>query len=254
MPALADNPGLAFEWRARNYVSSETTPGGFPLNREQGRLEGIALEFAASAAGGRWALRAAQEQGELSYDGFSQFGIPLSTTTDLRVRSLALRWSPGQRFHAGPVAIDGGLEVAQQRIDRAIRPGPQSQALTEILDSTWTRGLLAIEWQLHGAWSLQARVSLAWPIARRLEVDSFGTYDTFALRPRARLAEYAGLGIEWRHATALRAGLWAIHEKWRFGRSATREVTRDGAAVGTASYPGSRPRLRGLALRLETWF
>lgn len=212
------------------------------------------MEFTSAGAGGRWVLRAAQEQGELSYDGFSQLGIPIFTTTGLRVRSLALRWSPRGRFEAGSVAIGGGAEAAHQRIDRAIQPGPQSQALNEILDASWIRGLLAVEWPAHGAWALHARARLAWPIARRLHVDTFGTYDAFALEPRARLSGDAGVGIEWRPATALRAGLWVTHETWRFGRSSTRDVTRDGAVVGTASYPGSRQRLRGVALRVEGWF
>lgn len=251
--ARAAGPGLAFEVQARDYDSRETTPGGFTLNREQGRLDGIAMELASTGRVGHWTLRVAQEQGELSYDGFSQLGIPILTTTELRARSLVLGWQPAQ-LHAGATTITGGFEFAHQRIDREIQPGPLSQALTEILDATWVRGTVGAGWPFHANWSLQARAALAWSVARRLEVNTFGTYDRFTLTPRPRLSYRIGVGVEWRASAQLRAGLWAGREEWRFGRSAVRDVRRDAVVVGSAEYPGSRQILDGLTLRMEAWF
>jgi len=248
------SPAVSFELSRHEYDSSESTAGGTVLNREEGWLNGIAIGIGTDSTQGRWTLQAGYERGEPGYRGVSQTGDPLSTTTELRVRRLALRWAPPWQARVQSVTLGGYAEVAHQRIDRAIQPTAQSLALREWMDTTWLRGGVMLHVPMNQAWSVQADAQLAWPLAQRLGVDASGIYDPFGLTPQRRVSNQIGAGLAWRATPRLQVELWATADYWRFGRSTSRPVTRDGETAGTAEYPGSRQSLHGLRLRLESWF
>lgn len=254
LPAYPMSPGVSIGLSRHEYDSSEKSAGGSVLNREEGWLNGIAVGIGADGERGRWTLKAGYERGEPGYRGVSQTGDPLNTTTGLRVRRLALRWAPPWQASVHSVAVDGYAELAHQRIDRSIQPTEQSLALREWMDTTWLRGGLMLHAPFTEAWSVQANAQLAWPLAQRLRVDAPGIYDPFRLTPGRRMSNQIGAGFAWRATPRLRVELWATGDYWRFGRSPSRTITRDGETAGTAEYPGSRQSLHGLSLRLESWF
>lgn len=244
-------PSVLLELRTHDYDARESTGGGFELNREQGKLDGLAVGFSLHGPAGQWSLLARQDKGRIAYRGVNQLMLPVVTRTHLKVQVLELQWTPDWRARLGPIDLGGALELAQQRIDRAIQPSPSSQALSEVLEITWIRAAVVAEWPFHPTLSLKVRESLAWPLRQELGVETFGAFDPFSLRPRARASHGAHAGIEWRPIEGLRAGLWVEGERWRFGRAPARTVYRDGEAAGSASYPGSRQKLEGARLRME---
>ena len=253
-PAVAISPVASVEIAHREYDSRERAPDGADLNRERGGLHGLALGLSVDSASGRWSVQAAHAQGDVGYTGVSQTGVPLRTVTDLRVQRLELFWAPAWQFQHGDVSLGGHAGFAHQRLHRAIRASEVSGPLTETLDATWLQGGMLVEVPLAGSWWLQAEARLAWPLRLDLDVESFGVYDDFSLRPRRRLSNRMAAGVLWQATPRLRTGLWLTHEHWRFGRSGERPLHQDGAMVGTASYPGSRQLLAGVSLRLEYQF
>lgn len=240
----------ALELSWRDYDARETTPAGFVLNHERGDVSGPAVGLVVRGTSGQWALQAAHEAGDLVYDGFTQFGLPLRTSTSLGVNRLALGWVPWEP-RLGPVTLWPGLQLTRQRITRAIRASPLSTPLTEKLDTTFVHAGVSMRLALSSRWSVQADGALGRPLAQRLLVDTAGIYDKFTLRPAARTVGRFGAGIAWQPSSDLCASLRIGHESWHFGSSGSRVITRDGVAVGSATYPGSRQRLDGVALHIE---
>lgn len=244
-------PVASIELTARRYDARETAPGDFVLNREHGRLHGFALSVADDSPLGRWRLQAGREGAAVGYQGLDQLGRPISTTTDLRVDVLALRWIPAVATHLGAARLSGYLELAQHRLERAIRPGPRSLALSERLDTTWLRGGLQLAAPLAPSWLVRAEATRSWPLVQGLRVDTGGLYEPFRLEPRRRPSDRWSLAVSWVPSAGWRLGLTASDEVWRFGAADARPVRRDGVVAGTAAYPGSRQRLRGWTLQLE---
>jgi hypothetical protein len=247
-------PGVSAELSRHDYDALEKTSGGSVLNREQGWLNGIAVGIGVQGARGGWTLQAGYERGEPHYRGVTQTGIPLNTTTELRVRRLALRWAPPWQARIHAMVLDGYAELAHQRVDRAIQPTAQSLRLREWMDTTWLRSGAMLHVPLNQAWSVHADAQIAWPLQQRLDVDASGLYDPFSLTPRRRISNQISAGLAWHATPQLRVEMWATGDYWRFGPSSPRPISRGGENAGTAAYPGSRQSLHGVRLRLEASF
>jgi hypothetical protein len=247
-------PGASVELSRHDYNASEKTATGSVLNQEKGWLTGIAAGIGTEGSHGRWTLQAEYERGEPDYQGMSQTGDALETTTQVRARRLSVRWAPPWQVRVRSVEMDGHAEVAHQRLDRNIEPTAQSLPLRESMATTWLRGGVRLHAPLSPAWSLHADAQLSWPLAQQLHVDTFGVYDPFELTPQRRLSNQIGAGIAWQPTPKVRVEFRATADAWRFGRSASRSISRGGEAAGNAEYPGSRQSLHGLRLKIEAGF
>lgn len=253
LPAFSRPPGVDLLLTSRDYDAREVEDGAL-LNRERGRLEGLGFSVAVDGWRGRWSLQAAHESGMMSYAGLDQLGAPVVTVTDLGADSVALRWTPDWRPAYRMVTLDSHFELAHQIIERDIQRGPLSRPLSEHMQSVWLRAGSTLRMPLSGDWSMELDGQLAWPLQQQLHVDSFGVYDDFVLKPQARASLQAGFAISWQATGDLRLLLRATHERWQFGASAEKQISKQGTVVAVAEYPGSRQRMNGFSLQVRRTF
>jgi hypothetical protein len=252
----AQGPSLEVEASALvlGYAAAERL-GRTVLNREQGRLAGgrVALRrgFGFGEVGGEVRAEVEQARGEVAYTGFTQFGIPLATSTRLRIdrQAVGVAVPRGVSLGFGELGFDAALE--HLRVDREITATPRTGALRERLRLGVAR--VGALWSAPGPGPARLELALHWrqPWSSRLRVDTAGVFDPYRLRPdRAgwAAAEVAGrwpLGA----GVALDAGFG--FEQPRFGASPSVVVTRGGRPAAVSSYPGSRQTWRRFALGLD---
>jgi hypothetical protein len=234
----------------QQYESTERLSSGAAFNQESGALRGPRGDIALRHAGWSYALSAQRASGTVRYDGRTQIGLPLQTTTDLRHTA----WSA----HVGHAFFGGALELAagigERDIDRRIQPtapGPfsplGSQGLNERLHSTEWR--VAARAGLPLLWDGRVSLEAEWlrNVDARLRVDTLGTFDT----TRVRVPDWSGWAarLAWSQPLAKHWALLVQYEWHRFDppASGTQRLTRGGVDAGVSlRYPGS-------AQRLKTW-
>ncbi len=246
-PAAALELALQAEhWR---YDARETAPSGFVLNRDSGVLRGGTLALHTAVGAWRPGLALQALDGTLQYAGRTQIGLPLQTRTGLQWRRAALTLAPAAPLPLGPLALQPQLALAHLRLDRAIAATALSLPTTETLQATtlglgmtatWTVGTLA--WQL----GLDGRR----PLRQRLEVDTFGVLDPYALRPQSQWSTQWLGALAWTPQPGWTLRLGARREALNVGASPAVLVTSDGRPAAVSAYPGSRQRLRGWSLEL----
>jgi hypothetical protein len=248
--ALDLAPELALQAEHWRYDARETAPSGFVLNRDSGVLRGGTLALQATVGGWRPGLALQALDGTLQYDGRTQIGLPLQTRTGLQWRRATLTLAPAAPVPLGPLVLQPQLALAHLRLARAIAATPISLPTTETLHATtlglgttatWTTGPLA--WQL----GLDGRR----PLRQRLEVDTFGVLDAYALRPQSRWSTQLLGALAWSPQPGWTLRLAARREALNLGASPAALVTSDGQPAAVSAYPGSRQRLRGWTLELR---
>jgi hypothetical protein len=249
--------GIEFEAQAlrSRYDAFEPGPGGQGVyNREQGRLQGggAALRWQA----GTWALeaRVARREGTLVYEGLTQLGLPLLSSTRLRWDEVALQlhrggsWGPaGTRW-----ALQGGFEGLV--LQRAIQPTPLTGALTETLRRHGPAAGLRLEQPVPlpalGLWSLAAGWHWSRPWRQTLDVDAHGVFDPLRLAPAHGTNRAWQLALRWTPAPGWTLALQGTRQRLEVGGAGLQPVWHNGALLGAVSYPGSQQRSRHTLLTL----
>jgi hypothetical protein len=238
------------------YEAREQLPGSsFVFNRELGYLSGGALKASVRFGDRAWEASVRALSGDLAYRGFSQFGLPIETRTDLSLARFELAVEVPGALAIGRGEARGALALARQSIDRRIRPSATSGELTELLETSevGVRARLGMPLLLGGRPAAAALRVEAWrPWRQRLGVDSAGVLDMFQLEPSPRnsLRLEAAIAVSMTDSSALGATVGA---SWlRFGKSDAAPVSTAGRPAGVAIYPGSRQRLRTIEVHW-TW-
>jgi hypothetical protein len=252
-PANAMSGAMALELAQPGYDARESVQG-FVLNHERGRLDAVALSVEVAGGSGAWTLRGSSARGTVHYGGLSQLGVPLSTTTRLQVDAAELGWSPPWSMRIAEFELQPRLGVSSRHIDRAVQASAQSTRLTEKLDASQVHVAMVARRPLGMGWRLHVEAELARPFRQRLHVDTFGFYDDFTMRPHARNAVRFAAGVEWEHGAHWGLALQVEQLQLKFGTDGPRDVSRDGAVVGSANYPGSVQHLAGAQLRIRYRF
>lgn len=248
--AHAMSATVAMEFARPGYDARETAPGGFVLNHEHGRLGDAALSLQLEGDTGAWTVLGSSARGTVRYRGFSQLGVPLSTSTKLQLDAAELRWSPPWSVRVAGFLVQPRAGLSSRRIDRAVQASAQSTPLTETLDATRLHVAMVVTHPLGERWQLQAEADYARPLRQRLSVETAGVYDDFTMHPHAGHALDFAFGVEWQLAMHWTLGLRLEHQQLAFGTDGPVDVRREGVIVGSANYPGSRQHLGGAKLRV----
>lgn len=247
----AAGPASAAEWDyglgpSLQYFHYQEESQGRVLNEETGWLPGVRADLERRAGG--WFMRAAIEhhQGEVDYDGESNIGTPLTTTSDAAISDLILdlggilpqetgelRWFAGAGYHRWLREIASTSSVSG--VDETYR---------------WPYWHVGAEYRWdddsHRSWSASFRVRQ--PVASEVKVDFRGLYDTIELP----LGERPGVRLQLGRSWALPSGHVLRAEGWldysRIGRGPSRDLLRNGAPAGTVFEPDSDTWMLGLSL------
>lgn len=216
----------------RQRTLSEWSDRGTRLLTEKGALARLQLDAQVAAPGSPvLGLEAAVADGRLDYEGRTQAGVPLATSSRHRERELVLRWRPLPPAAWGETWL--GLGWLHMR--RAIASSPMAGGLTE----TSSLVMPAIRWRspafklpqggtefrLEAEWRASAR--------HRLEVDYLGVFDNSSLRGGRRSEGALRL-------TASAAQDWRWTLEWRHARQSASEsaaLYRRGVPVGSVRQP-----------------
>lgn len=265
-PRTETGLSLALSRGSMRYQSIERSATGFITNQENGKLPTLAATLRwqdAPTTAGHWFAQAryGMARNEIDYQGYTQFGFPLQTATQLDVRQLNL--------HGGYDARLGGNTSAQLRlgldrlyIDRLIQPALGSLPLQEVM----TSDRVALGVGLRHTWpdltvggrtrplSLQANIEALRGLRQTLDVNTFGVYDNVRLQP-ARSTDWRWhVGAQWQVWPQVELGLGYAQERFGPGVSAIEVWRRNGTPVVGVRYPGSQQQLQTVDLSLRYRF
>ena len=243
-------PSLQLDLTGAQYTAVERLAGGQVANAERGRLS---LQVAALGplAGGHWRLSAQALQGRVDYEGRSQIGWPIRSSSQIdaqEARLSALR----PLGVTGPLQWQAEASLGWRRLSRRIAPTLLSTPLSETLDWGHLQLGLHSRWAWAAGWSAEAGAQLEQGLAARLAVDFHGLADAARVTPgRARIGHAVQLGL----ARDGPGGL-SLHLQWgqarqAYGGSDWVPQTRAGLPIGQLRYPGSSQGLDSLSLGLR---
>ncbi|HTY03884.1 MAG TPA: hypothetical protein VMC81_09155 [Rhodocyclaceae bacterium] len=254
-PAIAQDASVYVGALNAHYVATERAPGSsWVLNQDSGQLRGFAVEattkFDALDAG----LRLERLRGDLDYDGFTQWYVPLQTTTELQVTRWRLKFGYDMPLAAETFRVRIGLAIGQQEIYRDIQAAPLTGPLTETMTSRGIGAELGLRWApvaAQGAWTICADVGTERPWRQALDVDTHGAYDRFTLKPAAKDWRSAGLGIRIQPGARWQIELGRTWQRFQFGTAPATLVTRNGQLAAIGSYPGSDQSIDAWSLAIR---
>lgn len=220
----------------------ERTPAGSPLVTESGPVLQVRLQALRQLdGGGAFGLRATGTGGDIHYDGQTQAGAPLVTSTRHLEGGVDLLWRPGPPAEWG----EGWLTAGWLGNRRHIFSTPTAGGLVEtshalLLGARWRSPELGVrEW--HVNLEAEGRVS-AW---HRLQVDYEGLLDNSTLRGAQRKQVVLRVNA----AAPSSPWLWSLEwsNLWQ-GASDPEPVFRGGVLFGTVRQPEMSVRDFGLRL------
>jgi len=229
---LDATPPAPWQWEAgagqRTLI--ERDAGGQRLLKESGPLARLRITARPSwAPAGRIEFNAALARAQLDYEGRTQAGLPLATTSRHIEIEGGAAWKPSHAYAWGEPAITfDGLWVR-----RSIAASADASSLQET-STLWMPGIAwtSPAWNVDGAkFALQARLRTS--IHHHLAVDYAGLFDPSSLRGGRR----TDLSLA---ATALAANGWSISLEWHRARQAESDVSAifsGGVPAGTVRQP-----------------
>lgn len=193
----------------------EHTAAGGTLLTETGPLARLQFEATHPVPGdGAIAVRGELTGGDLDYDGRTQAGVPLRTTTRHAEGGAGFLVRPHTPAPWGELWGGAGW----QRQFRGIRGTASAGGLAETLDTLWlVVRWRSPEWQGPGGWRVRAEPEVRASLSNDLKVDFHGVLDTTSLaagRQRVfvlRLVATApdspwSWGVEWRQLSQAASG------------------------------------------------
>lgn len=223
----------------------ESDDNGRQLVEEAGTLLRLSVQGRLPlSGGGALAAEAAASAGGLDYDGRTQVGRPIATSTAHRDLEATIAWRPWAPASWGEVWLE--LQALQQR--RQIASTDTANGLHET-SMLWMPG---VRWAavLEGTgWRWEPSVALQASARHRLEVRYGGLFDPSDLKGGRRTQLVLGL-------TAARVGSpWKWSFAWSHARqaaSAWQPLYRQGLRAGNVRQP--RIEIDDLSLKLTREF
>ncbi|MDT8383552.1 MAG: hypothetical protein RRB22_03985 [Gammaproteobacteria bacterium] len=218
------------------------------LDREDGAIPGMMLEFGIDQGSVSAALRFELADGLVVYDGQTQSGTPIKTETDEKITNLqaVLRYKlkPLSQYD---VMLIGG--VGQRVWRRDIRATNITSSLLEVYRwQYWMLGASAPLWK-SGQWSAGIDVRWLRPIQPTMSVHLVG-YDDIQLDLRSR--DSARIGFPIRIAAQKEWILTPYWEWWQLGRSMDKALTVNGVPTATTVHePRSDTRIVGITFSVQ---
>lgn len=252
--ACASAQAEPIEWSASAAVVhralTESSADGARLLREAGNLPRVQLSAQKVMQGGAAALAAEASftQGGLDYDGRTQTGRAVSTSTGHREAELSLHWRPLAPAAWGEAWLGLGWLHGRRRIEATSHAGGLNETSSLLLPGVcWRSRTWALPW---GEGAVKLQIEAQWRTSARhtLSVDYLGLYDASSLHGGRRNE----LGL---HLTAFQGESW----RWSLGWTRTQQKASAPVALNRAGIPlGSvhQPRLRidDLSLSLSRRF
>jgi len=219
----------------RQRTLSEWSDGGARLLTEKGALARVQLDAQLAAPGSPGlALEAAVADGRLDYEGRTQAGAPLATSSRHRENELVLRWRPLPAAAWGEAWLGLGWLHTRRAIASVATAGGLTETSSLLMPGVrWRSPVLSLprgglQWQLEAEWRASAR--------HRLHVDYLGVFDDSSLnggrRSEAALRLSAFAAQDWR---------WTL--EWRHARQSASEsarLYRRSVPVGSVRQPKLR--------------
>lgn len=232
----------------RHRTLTEWSDAGSKLLTEKGPLG--QLQLSAQVVAPAWPaleFEAAVARGSLDYDGQTQTGVPLSTTSRHTDLELGAYWRPFPAAAWGEAWL--GVAWLQARRDIASSP------IAGGLDEKSSLVLPGIRWRspafgVPHMGNAKFRVEAQWRASarHRLQVDYLGVFDNSSLRGGRRSEIALGLNV-----TTDSAWQWGLEwTRSRQSASSSSPLFRAGALVGSVRQP--RVKIDDLSLTLTRRF
>lgn len=219
------------------------------LVQESGWLSGIDAAVSADMNPLQARIRAAYYAGDVDYDGQTQSGAAIDSSSDQKIWDISVLTAYRLPFSVTPRAslyAGGGYRHWQRDI--------QSVGSISGLDETYrwwsAQSGLNLEWR-RGAdlWVLDVRLTRT--LDPRVDVDFHHTFESANLDLGERWGWITELA--WRHRLSprLSAGLKAFYESWDLGKSGLETLTANDAAAGSVFQPRIENRNYGFTIDLR---
>jgi hypothetical protein len=231
LDAAAPSQGW-WQWEAtaaqRTLVERDTA--GQRLLKETGPLARLRITARPSwAPAGRIEFSAALARAQLDYEGRTQAGLPLATTSRHLELEAGAAWKPSNAYAWGEPAVT--FDALWFR--RSIAASADASSLQET-STLWMPGLAwtSPAWSAGGA-KFALKASWRASLHHHLAVDYAGLFDPSSLRGGRR----SDLSLA---ATAHGANGWSSSLEWRRARQAESDVSaifRAGVPAGTVRQP-----------------
>lgn len=243
-----DDTYLQLGVSVQDFGYKEYDDQGVLLDREDGLMPGLMLEFGAGWSSVSVALRFELADGLVDYDGQTQSGTPIKTETDEKITNLqaVLRYKLKPLSQHNVMFIGG---IGHRVWRRNIRATNSSTGLFEVYRwQYWMLGGTATLWQ-RGQWSAGVDVRWLRPIEPTISVDLIG-YDEVHLDLESRNSARVGVPIRMKgEKDWVFTPYW---ESWRLGRSADKTLTVGGAPTsGTVNEPRNETNIVGFTVSVQ---
>lgn len=220
---------------------------GERLNREQGILFGLH-----AAAHKEWGRNFAEADiawfaNDVDYDGQTQNGVPVNTTTDqVVIDSAALygRYFQKHKIFQHALVVGLGYRYWQRDINST------RTALGVLENYTWWYGQLGWRgiYQPTTRSSWLAEVKLLRPFAAEIDIDFRNEFDDTSLGLGEKNGLQLNLRYQFRLAKNWRLDVEGFYTAWDIGRSRQATLRQNGVAIGKVFEPESETRGAGLRI------
>jgi len=247
------HPELGIAQSGRDFQYKEYNDAGVLLDREDGRLPGIAFE--AGVIWYEWFARAELQYhaGVVTYRGQTNVGIPVESRTDTIFTDTELH--AGRHFVLAKTRLTPYASVGYHYWDRDIRgtrtaSGLSVSGLHETYDwySIGLGGLAAIGLGVHARIGVDARIFRTHEPKMRLHGN--GARDPITLDLGERYGWRVGMPFDYSFNKNIRFDAELSVTGWEFGRSSTKNLTSGGTPVAAVYEPRSETVVSGVTLGL----
>ncbi len=257
--SLVAGTAAAADQRAGGYVEAgaswlyfnyqETGSAGQVLNEETGDIPGVYVAWSSVFGSYAWArLEASYASHSVTYEGQTQAGAPLTTSTHERLIHYDGR--VGGQWLQTAIAVRPFLSVRYQRWDREIQPTASSLALNEYY--RWWEAGVGVE-SCGSGWSWAAEVCLDLGVFRttaaEVEVALGSDPDNYPVLEPGDGSGYR-VQLRWSPPASSHLVVSLFHAAWDFDRSDS-ELVRLGFAQLRIREPASEASRQGVRVALR---
>lgn len=223
---------------------------GSQFNRESGYIPGVVLTLGKATKGLEASGKFSYFNAEIGYDGKTQSGTPILTSTDETLYDLSFQL--GKQLALTPKIVPVRLygDIGYRYWKRDIRSTTVATGLLETYQWNYvsagvTLPIMQTSW---GNIAFDARLTRTFNSS--IDVGFRNLYDTVGLTLANRNGFLISLPISLPQQQGFRLHIEPFWEEWSFGRSNTKNLTQNGSVVGTVFEPQSKTRATGITVGL----